>query len=140
MDITQIKSPPAQLDVEPKVVKDKSGSSSPVKDSTNSNVAEKIAQLQTESALKKKQTETTTEQVTEKLTRQVSKMNEFVQNIQRDLKFSVDDDSGKTVVKVFNAHTKELVRQIPSEEALLLAERIKENRDATSGLILKVEV
>ncbi|MCW8982873.1 MAG: flagellar protein FlaG [Gammaproteobacteria bacterium] len=138
MDITQLKSPPAQLDVELKVVKDNSGSSSQTKDSGN--VADKVAKLQAEAALQKKKAEPSTEQMTEKLTKQVRKMNEFVQNIQRDLKFSVDDDSGKTVVKVFNTHTKELVRQIPSEEALLLAERIKENRDETSGLILKVEV
>ncbi|MCW8826875.1 MAG: flagellar protein FlaG [Gammaproteobacteria bacterium] len=137
MDITQLKGPQAQLDVELKVVKDNSGSSSQAK---SGNVADKVAKLQAEATLQKKQAEPSTEQMTEKLTKQVRKMNEFVQNIQRDLKFSVDDDSGKTVVKVFNTHTKELVRQIPSEEALLLAERIKENRDETSGLILKVEV
>jgi flagellar protein FlaG len=76
----------------------------------------------------------------EKLSQQVSKMNEYVQSIQRDLKFAVDDDSGEMVVKVFNASTNELVRQFPSEEALKLSEHIKESLENSPGLLLKVEV
>jgi flagellar protein FlaG len=47
---------------------------------------------------------------------------------QASLEFSVDDESGRTVVKVVDAQTKELIRQIPSEEVLAVArnlERIK---------------
>ena len=36
----------------------------------------------------------------------------------RDLRFEVDDDSGVTVIKVIDPTTDEVVRQIPSEEAV----------------------
>ena len=49
----------------------------------------------------------------EELQKVVEQLNQHVQMIQRDLQFSVDEDSGHTVVRVVNAETKELVRQIP---------------------------
>ena len=140
MDITQIKGHQAQPDVGLKVVRDNTPTPVAVAKEETVDLAEKIVKQQEKMALEKRREEPSKDQMVEKLNRQVSKMNEFVQSVQRDLSFSVDDDSGKTVVKVFNTQTKELVRQIPSEEALLLAERIKENRDETSGMILKVEV
>ncbi len=54
----------------------------------------------------------------------VSKLNDFVQNVQRDLSFSVDKDTGQTVVKVYDVKTKEVIRQIPAEETLKLAASI----------------
>ena len=54
----------------------------------------------------------------------VEDLNEFAQQIERQLQFSVDDDSGKTVIKVIDAATEELVRQIPAEEILALRERL----------------
>jgi len=38
--------------------------------------------------------------------------------VAQNLQFSVDNDSGKTVVKVVDAATKEVIRQIPSEELM----------------------
>jgi flagellar protein FlaG len=54
----------------------------------------------------------------------VSKLNEFAQKTQRDLNFQVDEDSGKTVIKVYDRHSETLVRQIPNEEALEMAKRL----------------
>lgn len=54
----------------------------------------------------------------ERLEQVVQQLNSFVQQIQRDLNFSIDRDSGRTVVKVLHAETKEVIRQIPSEEVL----------------------
>lgn len=56
----------------------------------------------------------------------VSGLNKMVQNLHRNLQFSVDDDSGETIIKVVDAETKELVRQIPSEEIVALRRRIKD--------------
>lgn len=56
----------------------------------------------------------------------VTKLNDYVQNVQRNLSFSVDKDSGQTVVKVYDVQTKELIRQIPSDETLKLAASIGE--------------
>jgi len=56
----------------------------------------------------------------------VSKLREQAQSVQRNLEFSVDDASGETVVKVVASDTGEVIRQIPSEVALKLAESLKE--------------
>jgi flagellar protein FlaG len=58
----------------------------------------------------------------------VSNVEAFTQSIRRDLKFSLDDDSGKVVVKVTDSSTGEVIRQMPSEEALKLAQRLQEAR------------
>ncbi len=57
----------------------------------------------------------------------VTVLNNFVQNEQRDLLFSVDDGSGDMVVKVVDRHSGELVRQIPSQVVLDLAEKARLN-------------
>lgn len=48
------------------------------------------------------------------------------------LAFSIDKDTENTVVKVTDLNTEKLVRQIPSEDFLKLAERLKDMRDNTS--------
>lgn len=58
------------------------------------------------------------------------------------LAFSIDKDTENTVVKVTDLNTEKLVRQIPSEDFLKLAERLKDMRDNTSvsKKILKLKV
>ncbi|RRQ24291.1 flagellar protein FlaG [Guyparkeria sp. SCN-R1] len=68
----------------------------------------------------------------EALEEKAAELSEFMQSRQRDLSFSVDDDTGRTVVKVINAQTDEVVRQIPSEELLEIARRIE---DGESGML-----
>ena len=48
----------------------------------------------------------------------VAQLNDYMQNMNRNLQFSVDDTSGDTVIKVIDSETEEGVRQIPSEEIL----------------------
>jgi len=71
----------------------------------------------------------------EELQQAVAKLNDHVQQIQRDLQFSVDESSGHTVVRVVNSETDEVVRQMPSDEALRISKNLKEQVDSTSGLI-----
>ncbi|AWL02463.1 flagellin [Stutzerimonas stutzeri] len=59
----------------------------------------------------------------------------FVQDIQRNLDFSVDDSTGQVVVKVIDGDSGKLVRQIPSEELLRLSERLDDMR----SLLFKAE-
>lgn len=54
----------------------------------------------------------------------VQQIEKFVQSIKRNLEFSIDEQSGKVVVKVIASETGEVVRQIPSAEALKLAESL----------------
>lgn len=82
--------------------------------------------------------ETSSEEVsTEKAQEVVEQLNNHAQAVNRDLHFSVDDDSGKTVIKVINSATAELVRQIPSEEVLRLSETIRESLDSSTGVIVQ---
>ncbi|MEM7219901.1 MAG: flagellar protein FlaG [Pseudomonadota bacterium] len=63
-------------------------------------------------------------------------LTELARNLNRDLRFSVDDASGRTVVTVVDGETQEVIRQIPSEQALRLAERLgSEDGDALAGLL-----
>jgi flagellar protein FlaG len=76
----------------------------------------------------------------EELQKVVKNLNEHVQMINRNLQFSVDEDSGRSVIRVVNAETQELVRQIPSEEALRISRVIKEQISDVSGLIFQTSV
>lgn len=66
----------------------------------------------------------------------VSRLNDMVQSIQRDLQFSVDDTSGKTVVTVLDTKTNEVIRQIPTEQVLALSENIENLK----GILFSAEV
>jgi len=55
----------------------------------------------------------------------VSDLNNLVRDLQRELQFSVDEDSGSTVIKVVDRETDEVVRQIPSEELMNLRKRLE---------------
>ena len=69
----------------------------------------------------------------------VSNMNSFVQNLQRDLQFEVDLDMGHTVISVVDRSTNEVIRQIPSEEAVARAQQLREQFEDAGGLLLKVQ-
>ena len=51
----------------------------------------------------------------------------------QSLQFSLDKDSGKTVVKVMDTDTNEVIRQIPSEEVLAISKAV----DKLKGLLIK---
>lgn len=75
------------------------------------------------------------------VTQAVEKINEFIQVVQRDLRFSVDEATGRTVITVLDAETQEIIRQIPPEEALSIVENIeqnfKNNIEEIKGMLLK---
>jgi flagellar protein FlaG len=56
----------------------------------------------------------------------VSQLSEFVKNNSRQLNFSVDEGSNKQVVKVTDAESGKVIRQIPTEEVLKLSERLQD--------------
>lgn len=62
--------------------------------------------------------------VQEQVQAAVAQMNEYIQSTQRDLHFSYDPGSGETVVKVLDRETQEVIRQIPDEIFLRLAQRL----------------
>ncbi len=54
----------------------------------------------------------------------VDKLQSYSNRLNRDLEFSVDDPSGRMVVTVKDSATDDVIRQIPSEEALKLANEL----------------
>jgi flagellar protein FlaG len=52
----------------------------------------------------------------------------FLRDSQRELNFQVDESSGRTVIRVVNPDSGEVVRQIPSEEVLQVAAAIEAGR------------
>lgn len=54
----------------------------------------------------------------------------YVQNISRELNFSVDEELNRSVVTVLDEETGEIIRQIPSEEMLELAKHIADARES----------
>ena len=54
----------------------------------------------------------------------VARLNEYVQNIRRRLEFRVDESTKRTVVTVIDHDTQEVIRQIPTETALKMAQRL----------------
>lgn len=64
----------------------------------------------------------------------VDKLNKSPQASAQGLEFSIDPDSKRTVVKLVDQNTKEVLRQIPSKEALAIADAL----DTTSkGLLIQ---
>ncbi|CAI8868154.1 flagellar protein FlaG [Pseudomonas sp. NPDC087626] len=60
------------------------------------------------------------------LEKAVTDIREFVQATQRNLNFSIDDSTGQVVVKVIATDSGEVIRQIPSETALKLAQNLSD--------------
>lgn len=56
----------------------------------------------------------------------VAEIEKFLSNGRRNLEFSTDEESGKVVVKVIASETGELIRQLPSEEALRIANSLSD--------------
>ncbi|WP_394221921.1 flagellar protein FlaG [Alteromonas gracilis] len=56
----------------------------------------------------------------------VAKVESFLKVQNRDLAFSIDDETNRSVVTVKDSQSGDVIRQIPSEDVLKLAERIQE--------------
>ena len=74
---------------------------------SNENISSPMAQSVTEKA--------------DQLQEAMKEIEKFAETASQNLKFSIDEDTGKTVIKVMDATTDEIVRQIPSEEAIDIA-------------------
>jgi flagellar protein FlaG len=62
----------------------------------------------------------------------IRSVQQFVRPMSGSLEFSMDDSTGKTVIKVVDNSTNELIRQIPSEEMLEIARAL----DRLQGLLV----
>ncbi len=71
----------------------------------------------------------------EEVNRAVSELNKAVQSFSQNLEFSVDTDAREVIVKVVDQQTKQVLRQIPSIEAVEIAKSL----DKFQGLLIKQE-
>ena len=61
----------------------------------------------------------------------------FIEGLGRDLSFSRDEGLQKSIITVFDSNTKEVIRQIPSEEVVAIARQIKTDLDELrAGLLI----
>ncbi|WP_246237515.1 flagellar protein FlaG [Caldichromatium japonicum] len=70
-------------------------------------------------------------EMVDKLSEAVDKINEMLQQGRQMLTFQLDEESGRMVIRVVDAQTNEVIRQIPSEETLNFAKYV----DGLIGLI-----
>ncbi len=63
----------------------------------------------------------------------VKGINKAIQTISQNVEFSIDEDSDRAIVKVIDRETKEVIRQMPSKEALEIAKAL----DKVQGLLIK---
>lgn len=63
----------------------------------------------------------------------VDTLNQFIKSLNNPMLFSIDDDTGKTVVKIVDSTTQEVIKQIPSEEILSIAKAL----DKLKGLFIE---
>ncbi len=79
----------------------------------------------------------------ESFERVVSELESFVQNSQRNLNFHIDDKTGRVIVSVVDSTNDSVIRQIPSEEMLVLSHRIQEFMDEhqfeMKGMLLELK-
>ena len=68
---------------------------------------------------------------TAEISETVTEINEIIRSVQRDLSFNVDEDSGRTIIRVIDSESGELIRQIPSEDFLAIATHLRDFREDT---------
>lgn len=88
------------------------------------------APVQTEQSVSQTQK---TEANRQELEDAVKQVNDFLKPINNAIQFNLDDDTGKTIVKVIDLATKEVIRQFPSEDMLSIAKAI----DKMKGLLVQ---
>jgi len=75
------------------------------------------------------------------VTEAVSSINDHVQPLNRDILFSVDDGTDRTIIRVLDTETQEVIREIPAKEVLALARYLRESAsdEQADGLIIKAQ-
>lgn len=66
----------------------------------------------------------------------INEMNHYLSDMQRDLSFSIDEQLGETVIIVTDSETDEVIRQLPSEDLLVLRKKM----DDMVGILFEEKV
>ena len=95
--------------------------------------AEIVSKVVSNSEMKPSNVSQSSQPTQEVIAKTAQQLQTFVQSMGRNLSFSVDGVTGYNVVRVVNPETGEVVRQLPSEELLKIAEAMQTIN--TSGLV-----
>lgn len=68
-----------------------------------------------------------------KLDTAVAAINRFLKPVTSSIEFSVDKDSGRTIVQVIDTDTQDVLRQFPSKDALAISHQL----DKLQGLLIR---
>ena len=82
--------------------------------------ATKAAPVQTVAAVQRADTAPSIDQIKQA----IQDINKSFQSLSRGLEFTIDEDSNRTIVKVIDQQTKEVIRQLPSQETLEIAKAL----------------
>lgn len=99
-----------------------SGPQKPVRLPTEAGSIEPPAQVENGKELPSNLVSTATEP---NLSGVVESLNDYLQSVKRDLEFSVDSDTGRTIITVMDRDSGETIRQIPPETVMALAEYLR---------------
>ncbi|HET8609972.1 MAG TPA: flagellar protein FlaG [Burkholderiales bacterium] len=69
------------------------------------------------------------------LQRAADDINQYLQPVNRSLRFSIDPETGTTIATLYDKGSQKVIRQIPSEEQLAIMHAI----DRLRGLMLRAE-
>lgn len=104
--------------------------------SENAKVAQQEKIVEAKELAKAAEQETKPELKKEQLEAMAQKLQEFVGSLNKGLEFSVDEDSGRDVIKVIDKTSGDTVRQYPSEEVLDLVASLSD----AAGTFVNVQV
>lgn len=71
----------------------------------------------------------------EEMQKVVAELSDMMAVMRKGLAFKIDEDSGLNIVSVMDVESGDVIRQIPNEEALKLAQKLSE----VTGLLMKTE-
>ncbi|WP_076411172.1 flagellar protein FlaG [Shewanella sp. UCD-KL12] len=93
-----------------------------------SSIIQAVEQAEKEKGAEQKQTP-------EELAQLVGDLSDMMSVMRKGLAFKIDESSGQNIVSVMDIDSGDLIRQIPNEEALKLAQKLSE----VTGLLMKTE-
>ena len=93
-------------------------------------------ELVNKSPIEKETTEKENELLAFDVAATIEEMNSFLQNMKRNLSFSLDEASGEKLIIVKDSESDEVIRQIPSEELLVLRKKM----DDVVGILFDIKV
>lgn len=89
-----------------------------------------VAQRQTE---QREQTKAQREEVTRRVAEAIPKVRELMQKNQRSLDFQVAETENRVIITVIDKETEKVIRQIPPEDVLQIAEAIEQGIEVGLG-------